>query len=98
MRGGSRGVRTGRGDEVEGAGALAVETEVLGEGLRDAQLEALLDEVADGPGVADQVAGCEALVSGVEEGEVRTRAHDRGDLLPLFLGGVDACWVVRAGV
>lgn len=45
------GVRAGAGDEVEGAGSFAVETEVLGEGLGDAQFEALLDEVSDSPGV-----------------------------------------------
>lgn len=98
VRASRRGIRTGSGDEVEGACALAVETEVLGEGLRNAQLEALLDEVADRPGVADEIAGCEALVGGVEEGEVRARAHHLGDLLPLVFGGIDACWVVRAGV
>lgn len=75
MSGRSRRVRTGSRDEVESARALTVQTEVLSEGLRDAQLEALLDEVADGPGVADQVAGGEALVCGVEEGEVRAGAH-----------------------
>lgn len=38
-----------RRHKVESAGALAVQAEVLGEGLRDAQLEALFDEVADCP-------------------------------------------------
>ena len=83
---------------MEGAGAFAVETEVLGEGLRDAQLEALLDEVADRPGVAREVAGCEALVRAVEEGEEFPLAQDGGDLFPLVLGWVDARGVVGAGV
>lgn len=83
---------------MESACALAVEAEVLSEGLRDAELEALLDEVPDGPGVAAQVAGGEALVGAVEEGEVGALAHDDGDFLPLVLGEVYACGVVGAGV
>lgn len=75
VRGRSSRVRTRSRDKVESASALTVKTEVLSERLRDAQLEALLDEVADCPGVADQVAGCEALVCGIEEGEVRAGAH-----------------------
>ncbi len=91
-------VRAGAGDEVEGAGSFAVEAEVLGEGLRDAQFEALLDEVADRPGVVLEVPGREALVGAVEEGEVLLGADDFGDVGPLGAGGVDAGGVVRAGV
>lgn len=98
VSGSNRCVWAWSGDEVESACSFAVEAEVLCEGLRDAQLEALLDEVADGPGVADEIAGCEALVGGVEEGEVRAGAHDFCDLLPLILGWVDAGGVVGAGV
>lgn len=83
---------------MEGARALAVEPKVLGEGLRDAEFESLRDEVADGPGVAGQVAGCEALVGAVEEGEEVAVARDGGDGFPLVAGGVDACGVVGAGV
>lgn len=91
-------VRGSAGDEMEGAGAFAVEAKVLGKGLRDAHFEALLDEVADGPGVAFEIAGCEALVGAIEEGEVLLGAHDLGDFFPLGAGWVDACGVVRAGV
>ena len=91
-------VGTGCGDEMEGARALAVETKVLGEGLGDAQLEALIDEVADGPGVADEITGCETLVGAVEEGEVVTLAHGHGDVLPLFLGGIDTGRIMSAGM
>lgn len=83
---------------MEGAGALAVQAEVLGEGLRDAEFEAEGDEVADGPGVVGEGAGGEALVGAVEEGEEFSRLHDRGDLFPLGLRGVDAGGVVGAGV
>lgn len=96
--GGVGGVGGRGGDEVEAAGALAVEAKVLGEGLGDEELEALLDEVADGPGVAGEVAGGEALVGAVEEGEVVLLAQEGGDLLPLLLGRVDARGVVGAGV
>lgn len=95
---GGGGVCARRRDKVERASALAIQAEVLGEGLGDAQLEALLDEVADGPGVAGQVAGCEALVGGVEEGEVGSLAHDRCDFAPLVLAGVDPGGVVGACV
>lgn len=80
------GVRARAGDEVEGAGSFAVEAEVLGEGLRDAEFEALLDEVADGPGVVFEVPGGEALVGAVEEGEVVFGADDFGDVGPLGVG------------
>ena len=92
------GVGAGCADEMESARALAVETEVLGEGLGDAQLEALFDEVADGPGVADEITGCETLVGAVEEGEVVALAHSHGDVLPLFLSGVDTGGIMGAGV
>lgn len=85
-------------NEMEGAGALTVQTEVLGEGLRDAQLEPLLDEILDRPRVANEIARREALVRGVEEGEVVALLHDGGDLFPLVLGGIDAGGVVGAGV
>ncbi len=54
------------GDEGNGADALAVEAKVLGKGLADGHLEALLDKVADGPGVVLKRAGSEALVGRVE--------------------------------
>lgn len=88
------GVRAGAGDEVEGAGSFAVETEVFGEGLGDAELEALLDEVADGPGVVFQIARGETLVCTVEEGEVVFAADDLGDFGPLVMSGVNAGWVM----
>lgn len=89
---------TGGRDEVERARALTVQTEVLREGLRDTQLEALLDEVSHRPGVAVQVARGETLVCGIEEGEVAALAHDDGELFPLVLSEVDTGGVVGAGV
>lgn len=92
------GVWAGSGDEVESTGSFAVETEVFGEGLSDAEFEALFNEVADSPGVVFEVTGCETLVGAVEEGEVFPSADYFGDFLPLIAGGVDACGVVGAGV
>ena len=83
---------------MEAASALAVEAEVLREGLRNAKLEALLDEVADCPGVFGQVAGGEPLVRAVKEWEQVLLADGAGDLLPLLLCRVDACGVMSARV
>jgi hypothetical protein len=96
--GGVLGVGAGRGDEVEAACTLAVETEVLGVGLCDEELEALLDEVTDGPVVCAERSGGEALVGAVEEGELLPLLHYRGNLLPLILGRIHTCGVVCAGV
>lgn len=86
------------GDEVERACSFAVQTEVFGKGLRDDQLEALLDEIPDREVVLGQVTGRETLVGAVEEGEELLRADDLGDLFPLILRRVHARGVVRAGV
>ena len=83
---------------MESTGSFAVEAEVFGKRLRDAEFEALVDEVADSPGVIFEIAGCEALVGAVEEGEVFPRADYLGEFDPLIAGGVDACGVVGAGV
>jgi hypothetical protein len=66
--------------------------------LCDQELEALLDEVADGPVVRAEGARSETLVCAVEEGELLPLLHDGSDLLPLFLCGVNACGVVCASV
>lgn len=91
-------VRSRARDEVEAARTLAVKPKVLGKALRDAQLEALLDEMAHCPVILREVAGGEALVGAVEEGEVRLCFYRLGDLCPLLFCGVDAGGVVRAGV
>ena len=92
------GVRSGSSDEVEGTSTLAVETEVFGEGLGDAHLEALGDKVADSPGVTGEVTGGETLVGAVEEGEVVAFVDDSGNLLPLVLGGIYTGGIVGAWV
>ena len=85
-------------DDVQRADTLAVQTRVLCEGLADEQRDALGGEVAHRPRVRVEVAGCEALVSTVEEGVVRALLHDARDRLPLLVRGVDASGVVRACV
>lgn len=83
---------------MEAAGAFAIETKVLGEGLGDYELEAELDKEADGRGVTVEVAGSKALVGSIEEGEVALGGHDLGDLAPLGGRRVDAGGVVGTGV
>ena len=83
---------------MEGAGPFTVETEVLGEGLGDAEFETLFDEIADSPGVAFEVAGCKTLVCAVEEGKVLFVADDFGEFFPLVMDWVNAGGVVGAGV
>lgn len=92
------GVCARPGHEVECTGPFAVKPEVFGEGLRDAKLEALPNEVADGPGVVLEIARRKALVSAVEEGKVLLGANDGCELFPLLPGGVHAGGVVRAGM
>ena len=92
------GVWAGGGDEVEAACSLAVEAEVFGVRLGDEELEALLDEVIDGPGVLGEGSGSEALVGAVKEGEVVFGLHHLGDFLPLAVGRVDTRRIVSTGV
>lgn len=94
----SRSVGGRSRDIVEAAGAFAIETKVLGEGLGDYELEAELDKEADGRGVTVEVAGSKALVGSIEEGEVALGGHDLGDLAPLGGRRVDAGGVVGTGV
>ena len=91
------GLLLGRGaDERNRADTLTVKTKVLSERLAEKDLVALLNEVADGEGVAVDVARGEALVGHVEEGEVLLGLDDLGELLPLLLGGVDTGGVLHA--
>lgn len=83
---------------MEGARPLAVQAEVLGERLRDAEFETLRDEVPHRPRVVLKIARGEALVGAVEEGEVLLLADDFGDAFPLLARGVNACRIVSAGV
>mgnify|MGYP000868618480 CR=1 FL=1 len=58
----------------------------------------VLDELADGEGVAVSIARGKALVSHVEERHVTHLSADLGDLLPLLRGGVDTGRVVSTSV
>lgn len=49
----------------------------LGEALGKNNLVALLNEVAEGESIASSVAGCEALVGHVEEGEELLLLYER---------------------
>lgn len=92
------GIRAGSRDEVESSCALSVQTKVLRKGLRDAQFQAQLREVADGPCVPRKVTRSEALVGSVKEGEVMSLTDHSSNQFPLLLGRVDTGRVVGAGV
>ena len=96
--GDGRGVGGRSGNVVEAASAFAVETKVLGEGLGDHKLEAELNKEADGRGIAVEVARSEALVGGIEEGEVALGGHDLGNLAPLGGRSIDTGGIVGAGM
>lgn len=87
-------------DEMQRADTLAVQTKVLGKGLRDEHVHVWLfgEKVADRPRVLGDAAGGEALVRHVEEGEDAFALADVGDALPLLVGGVEAGGVVCAGL
>ena len=91
-------VRASARYEMKGTGSLAVQAEVLGERLSNAELEALLDEIANCPGVVLEVPGRKTLVGAVEEREMLLGTDDLGELLPLLASGVHAGGVVGAGV
>lgn len=90
--------RVGRRHEVEAARTLAVQAKVLRKALRHQQLKALGDEVTDGLCIPGEVAGREALVGAVKEGEVALCTTELGKLGPLVRRRVNARWVVGAGV
>lgn len=83
---------------MEGTRSFTVKAKVLGKGLGDAEFEALLDEVADGPGIVFEISGCETLVCAVEEGEVISGSDDFCEFGPLVAGGVDAGGIMGAGM
>jgi hypothetical protein len=71
---------------------------VLGKGLAQSDVVALLDEVTGSKGILVSVTAGEALVGHVEEGEVALLLHDIANLAPLVLGGVNTGRVVGTGV
>lgn len=83
---------------MQGTDTLAVEAKVLGKRLADKKLEALGNEVADGPGVVLEVAGGKALVGAVKERVEAALFANPGNLAPLVLCGINARRVVSTGV
>lgn len=69
---------------------------ILGKGLTECDLVALLDEVTDGVGILVGVTGREPLVCHVEERKVAVVLDDIGDGPPLFGSRINTSWVVRA--
>lgn len=71
---------------------------VLGEGLAQSDVVALLNEVADSKSILVGVTAGKTLVGHVEEGKVLLLLDDIRDLLPLLLGGINTSRVVGASV
>lgn len=86
-------LRVGNG-QGERSGTLAVETHVLGERLRDSNLMALCNKVADSESISRDVARSEALVGHIEEGEELPLLDDVGNGGPLLGSGVNTSRVV----
>ena len=87
----------GSGDDGQGAVALAIQREILGERAGGEELQAGGGEGADCHGVGVDAVG-EALVSHVKEGDQGAFLADLDDLGPLGVGQVGAGRVVAAGV
>ena len=88
----------GGADHGGSSAALSVETEVLGEGLGEADLVAVSDELADGEGISLHISRGETLVSAVEDHSAVVGLDSLADLLPLLLGGIHSGGVVGASV
>lgn len=84
------------GDERESSGTFPIKPHVLGVALRQPDLMAVLDEKANGEGIAVNGTAGEALVSHVEEREEILLLDERRQFLPLLRRRVNARWVVCA--
>lgn len=71
-------------DHGESTNSLAVQAHVLGERLRQHNLVSILDEHANGRGIAIDVTGSETLVGHVEIGKQIARLHQLRQLFPLI--------------
>merc|ERR1719313_2964827 len=87
-----------RADEMQDADALAVEAEVLREGLRQDELHPALLEETRREVVLFEVTACISLVRVIEERNKLLRLDGLNDLGPLLVRRVDARRVVRARV
>ncbi|OAQ97853.1 hypothetical protein LLEC1_00024 [Akanthomyces lecanii] len=82
----------------ESSAANQIPYHVLGEGLAQGNIVALLDKVADSKGVLVNVATGKSLIGHVEEGKVALLLGDLGELLPLLLRWVDTGGVEDAAL
>ena len=83
---------------MEAASSLTIEAEILCEGLSNAELESLLNEVSYSPGILRKITGRKTLVCTIEERGVRLLLQESRQFLPLFLGWIDTSRVVCAGM
>mmetsp|Transcript_15854 Transcript_15854/g.31047 ORF Transcript_15854/g.31047 Transcript_15854/m.31047 type:complete len:263 (+) Transcript_15854:448-1236(+) len=98
LRHDSFGVGRVSSDNVESADTFAVQTKVLGKGLRGHDLVSLGKEVVDCPGILVKVARSKSLVSRVKPADVAFCLDSSADAFPLFLGRVNSGRVVSARV
>ena len=77
---------------------LSIETEVLVEGLGQADLVTLLHEQANSVSITLHISRGEALVSAIEDNSATGSLHSIRNLLPLLLGGIHTSGVVGAGM
>ena len=75
-----------------------IEAEVLGKGLGEDNLVALVHEEPDGKGVLVRASAGKALVGHVKEDKELALPGQLGDLLPLLLAGVHTGGIVGAGM
>ena len=85
-------------DDVNRADALAVQTHVLGKGLRCEELQTLAGEHAYGVGIVDQITGGKTLIGGIEEGKDLLLHAQVRNLIPLLMAGIHAGGVVSTRV
>lgn len=85
-------------DDGQVANTLVVQSKVLGERLRTKQLKASLHEIADSKSIVNRITARKPLVGRVKEREKLLLFDDVGELNPLLLGRIAACWVVGASM
>lgn len=85
-------------DDVDSSDSFSIKAQVLGEGLGDHELVAVIQEDFDWLGVFHEVTSGVALVGSVENGENSLFKEKLGKGSPLFWGQIDSSWVVGTGV
>lgn len=83
---------------VETSHSFSIETEVLGEGLAEEELDVLLHEVSNGESILMEISSSESLVGRIEQDQMTIVLDSGRDSLPLGFGWVASGWVMSARV